>query len=316
MVDQAELARRGRRMAIDAATAQLFETLAREGATARLLKGPSIARWLYDDPSEREYGDCDVLIAPDSLAAAERALETLGYQREYDDRTLPDWWREHASAWLRHRDGVSVDLHRTLVGIGVSAAECWRLLSADPASLRVGDADVPTLGEPARALHVALHAAQHGGDWGHGLEDLQRALERGQDAVWRRAAELARRLHAEDALVAGLMLSESGRALIIRLALPSAPAGTDARLRAMGAPSPAVTFETLVSAQGLRAQAAIAGRKLVPPPEFMRHWDPTAGRSGARLMWAYARRPAWVLRQLPAGLRARRRARSRGAQPD
>ena len=132
-------------MTIDAATAELFSALAQAGARARLLKGPSIAGWLYDDPDEREYGDCDVLIAPESVADAERALEALGYEREYDDRALPDWWREHASAWLRHRDGVSVDLHRTLVGIGVPDGECWRLLSADPRTSIVGNRQLPAL---------------------------------------------------------------------------------------------------------------------------------------------------------------------------
>jgi hypothetical protein len=299
-------------MVIDAATAELFSALAQEEAGVRLLKGPSIARWLYDDPSEREYGDCDVLIAPESLAVAERALETLGYQREYDDRALPAWWREHASAWLRHRDAVSIDLHRTLAGVGVPDPECWQLLSANPGSLRVGGTEVLTLSEPARMLHVALHAAQHGAGRGQGIQDLSRTLERGNDQVWRDAARLARRLHAEDALAAGLALCDAGRALATRLELPSPDAVVDARLRAAGAPSPALTFETLASADGFRARAAIAWRKLVPPPEFMTHWDPAAERGGARLLWAYVRRPAWVLRQAPAGLRAWQRARSGG----
>ena len=299
-------------MTIDAATAELFSALAQAGARARLLKGPAIARWLYHDPDEREYGDCDVLIAPEWLADAERALEALGYEREYDDRALPEWWREHASAWLRHRDGVSVDLHRTLVGVGVPDPECWQLLSADPGSLRIVDTEVLTLNEPARMLHVALHAAQHGPGRGQGIQDLNRTLERGDDQVWRDAAGLARSLHAEDALAAGLALSESGRALATRLELPSAGAAIDARLRAAGAPSPALTFEALASAAGLRARAAIVWRKLVPPAEFMTHWDPAAERGGARLLWAYARRPAWVLRQAPAGLRAWQRARSGG----
>ncbi|MFZ0386093.1 MAG: nucleotidyltransferase family protein [Solirubrobacteraceae bacterium] len=299
-------------MAIDAATAELFSALGQAGARARLLKGPSIARWLYHDPDDREYGDCDVLIAPEWLADAERALDALGYEREYDDRSLPDWWREHASAWLRHRDGVSVDLHRTLVGVGVPDPECWQLLSADPGSLRVGGIEVLTLNEPARMLHVALHAAQHGAGRGQGIQDLNRTVERGDDQVWRDTAGLARSLHAEDALAAGLALCESGRALATRLELPGTGAATDARLRAAGVRSPALTFETLASADGLRARAAIVWHKLVPPAEFMRHWDPAAERGGARLLWAYVRRPAWVLRQAPAGLRAWQRARSGG----
>jgi putative nucleotidyltransferase-like protein len=290
-------------MAIDAATAELFSSLAQVGARARLLKGPSIAGWLYDDPDEREYGDCDVLIAPESVADAERALEALGYEREYDDRALPDWWREHASAWLRHRDGVSVDLHRTLAGIGVPDAECWRLLSADPGTSIVGNRQLPALALPARALHVTLHAAQHGAGWGTTIRDLDRAIERGDDKLWRETVALARRLGAEDALAAGLGLSLAGRTLAERHGVP-ATASVGARLRAAGAPSPALGFEALALADGLRQQAGMVWRKLAPPVAYMRRLDPRARRGAAGLALAYAHRSVWLLRSAPSGLRA------------
>jgi hypothetical protein len=290
-------------MSIDAATAELFVSLAQSGARARLLKGPSIAGWLYDDPQEREYGDCDVLIAPESLADAERALEALGYERDYDDRVLPEWWREHASAWLRHRDGIRVDLHRTLVGVGVSDAECWSALSDGSVTIEVSGVGVPTLEVPARTLHVALHAAQHGPSWGHGLPDLERAVAGLDDVVWRHATELAHRLRAVDAFAAGLGLCEPGGTLAERLQLP-AVTSVDARLRAAGAQSSALSFEALASADGLRAQTAMVWRKLAPPAIYMRHWDSRAGRGPLWLAAMYARRAAWILRRTPAGLSA------------
>src|SRR5207244_13632150 len=87
--------------------------------------------------------------------------------------------------------------------------------------------------ETARALHVVLHAAQHGPTDERVLDDLELTLERVKPEIWPRVVELARRLDATDAFVAGLELSPDGRALVTRLELP--PVGTAAAaLRSAG----------------------------------------------------------------------------------
>jgi len=48
-----------------------------------------------------------------------------------------------------------VDLHRSLPGVKV-AESVWHLLAADTETLSIGGVDVQVLGEPARALLVAL----------------------------------------------------------------------------------------------------------------------------------------------------------------
>ena len=49
---------------LDLAAARASAALRDAGIRAILLKGPVIARWLYDDGSERNYGDVDLLVAP------------------------------------------------------------------------------------------------------------------------------------------------------------------------------------------------------------------------------------------------------------
>ena len=280
----------------------------RAGVEARLLKGPALARWLYGEAERRSYLDCDLLIAPADVHTAEDVLGSLAYTRHFDDRGMPSWWREHASVWVRDGDGLTVDLHRTLPGVGVDAEAAWRVLSADTDVVVVAGLPVPTLALPARALHVALHAAQHGVGAVGPLADVDRALTAAGDELWVRAAALAVQLEATEAFAAGLRLAPAGAELASRLSLPPV-SSVDAQLRAASPPPGALGFEQLARAQGTRARMEFVWRKLVPPAAFMRHWDPRAADGRLALARAYLRRPLWILRQAPRGLHAWYRAR-------
>ena len=202
----ARLAAAGTRLHIDGGTAEVLDSFDRAGVRAIMLKGPSIARWLYTDGTERPYNDCDLLVAPEQFDAAGQTLRALGYEPLLDRWGLPAWWYGHAVAWT-HPDGrVGVDLHRTLLGVGVNPATAWRVLSADPDELVVAGRRVRCLGLPARAMHVALHATQHGPGTQPAV-DLERAVTVCDDALWVGAARLAAQLDATAAFVAGLRLT-------------------------------------------------------------------------------------------------------------
>lgn len=297
---------------IDSATAEVLRAFAAEGVRCRLLKGPAIAQWLYEPGEPRYYIDSDLLVAPADLKRAEVVLERLGFVKRFDDSRMPEWWREHASEWLRPSDGVPLDVHRSLHGVGVGDDEAWSILSASPANVPVAGLDAPVLAASARALHVALHAAQHGEAQGRPLADLERAISRLDEGLWSAAARLAERLEATEALSAGLGLTAPGKELARRLGLP-APSSTAVMLHAAGPPAVALGIEQLVRARGVRARVSIIRHKVFPPPEFIRHWQPVGTDSRAGLARAYARRPFWLLRHTPRALRtwlaARRRAR-------
>ncbi len=298
----------GMRLRIDAGTAEALERFDLAGVDALLLKGPSIARWLYPNGAGRPYIDCDLLVGPADFEAAEAVLRSLGYTSLLQDLGMPSWWCEHAAVWQRHADGLSVDLHRTLIGVRVDHETAWRVLSADTEEIEVAGRPVQTLGLPARAMHVALHAAQHGPDWPSSSADLERALAAGEDELWRRAAAVAEELHATPAFVAGLRLTAAGQRLVARLALPDVRT-VEAELRAGSPPPLALGFEQLVRARGTRARAEFVWRKLAPTPEFLRDSDPRARDGRLGLERAYARRMAWLARQAPEGLLAWYRAR-------
>ncbi|MGI8863625.1 MAG: nucleotidyltransferase family protein [Solirubrobacteraceae bacterium] len=290
------------RLRIDAATVEVMRAFADGGIRCLLLKGPALASWYADDLT-RSYLDCDLWVRPRDLDSAAPILERLGFERHLDDRAMPAWWLDHATIWLRVTDGVVVDVHRALQGLGVDADTAWTILTATIEILTVAGAPVPTLAVPARALYVTLHAAHHGRGGGKAITHLERALSAEDDSVWRRASELAEELQATDPFGSGLRLTSAGASLAKRLGLP-ATQSVKVALHAASPPPIALGFEQLASAPGWRARAGIVRHKLFPPPAFIRHWAPRAAENRGQLALAYMRRPFWVLRRAPRGLKA------------
>ncbi len=286
---------------VDRLTAELAEAFAQRGVPSILLKGPSFARWLYPDGAVRSYGDCDLLVPPDRISAAQAVLRELGFRDTSAPLAHP---RLESHGWARNDD--SVDLHSTLIGIRASPQVVWDTLSAMIETQQVGGADVHVLTPPARALHVALHAAQHGPDERQPLEDLRRAIDLVPGDMWFEVAALAERLEATEAFATGLRLIPSGTAVASRLGLASA-ASTDATLRLEPVPL-ALAFDHLASTPGLKARLAIVLRELFPTAAFMRWWSPLARRGPVGLLAAYCWRPLWLLARVGPGFRAWRRA--------
>jgi hypothetical protein len=302
------------RLRIDAATAEVLRAFDAAGVESVLLKGPTLTSWLYAADARRSYLDSDLLIRPGHEKAAETALQQLGFERVWDQTALPDWWQEHGSDWSRPADGIRVDLHRSLPGLGADAETVWSALAAPPEMVPVAGHHAPALPFAGRALHVSLHAVQHGADWGKGRGDLERALAVADEATWREAAELAARLDGVDAFVMGLRLTPEGERLADRLGLPM-PASVDVALRASAPPPAALGFEQMAQVRGARPRLGMAWHKLFPPREFLEHWDPRARETRWRLALARARRPLWVLASAPRGFcawwQARRAVRKR-----
>jgi hypothetical protein len=295
-------------LAVDTVTAEVVAAMRAAEVRPLLLKGPSIAAWLYADSAPRPYADSDLLVSPESWQRAEGVLHELGF------RPVGYPWPWESRAWLRRSDRATVDLHRSLVGAVASPEAVWEALAASTETLRVGGAEVEVLGIPARALAVALHAAQHGLE-AQPLEDLRRALRIGDEKIWREAGEFARRLQAVPAFAAGLRLDPDGAVVAKRLRLPVARP-RDVALRAGSAAPLSVALERISSERSADARVRLFLRALVPSRLYMRNWSrahmsgwPAPLRRGRLRLWlAYLWRPVWLLVRLPGALTALRRA--------
>jgi len=301
------LAAAAQALAVDAVSGEVLGALGAAGIDVLLLKGPTFARLLYDSGGERSYSDTDLLLHERDVPRAESVIAELGFRLVLSGELFAEWQR-HARTWQRPADAQMVDVHWTLPGLGVEPERAWAVLARDRVALAVGGAQTAALAPPAAALHVGLHAAQHGTSAAKGIRDLERALERLPTETWRGAAGLARELNAEAAFGAGLRLAPAGRALAGELTLGEriSPA---LLLQAGAAPGAAMGFEHLAATRGTRARARLVARTLVPPADHLRFYKPLARRGRSGLAAAYLVRPLDLARQAPGALRAWRAAR-------
>lgn len=297
------------RLRLAAATAEVAGAFQCAGIQSILLKGAAIARWLYTEGAPRSFSDIDLLVRPCDRKRAQTVLAGLGFVPHVDEGEMHQALVQHATEWLRERDGAEVDLHRTLPGVEVPANDLWEALGPHTEDIPVGGADVRALSLGGTAFHLALHIAQHGrGEHGWRMRELERAIGRGEHSTWDEAAGIAARLGASGAMGAGLRMVPGGADLARRLGLPESPP-VDVALRAAKAPPVALGFDQLARAQDTRARLTILRHKTIPPATFMQAWSPLARRGRAGLLIAYAWRPLWLLVRAPAGFRAWNRAR-------
>jgi hypothetical protein len=291
-----------RRLTLEGTAARVIRALGDAGVRAVLLKGPTLSE-LYG--GTRHYSDIDVLVGPESAAAAEAVLGGLGFELRHDD--------PHSRIWSRA--GLDVDLHMTLIGAHADPARIWEALGRETEPFRLADTAVVGLNRAGRALHVTLHAAQHGTEEAKPREDLRRALDLYSEDTWTEAARLAVELDAQAAFWNGLAMEPAGREIQARLELTRGETRTETELRASTPPPTAVGLLRLAETPGLGAKAGLVWREAFPSAAFLRNWSPLARRGAVGLALAYVWRPIWMLVRLgpafAAIMRARRVARKR-----
>ena len=290
--------------ALDETTAEVVRALDGAGVRTILLRGPVIAGWLYPTAGERGYGDADLLVPPASFRGAEEVLRRLGFHESTLEAAFPGERPGHAHTWFRP-GGLAIDLHRTLVGIGVPPEEAWNVLAEGTERLTLSDVEVHVLSRPATLAILALHAAHHAGAGDQPVRDLDRAINSASADEWSAALDITRRLDAVPAFSAGLRVLPAGRDLASSLGLdasttpPSELVGSPAFHLAQGV----AWFRAL---RGPRAKAAFVGRKLVPTPERMRARSRLARRGPVGLAGAYVMRWLSALREGARAVRQRR----------
>jgi hypothetical protein len=290
-----------RALVLDGTLAEVANAFTANGVRALLLKGPALARWLYENPRRRVYLDIDLLADPERFATAEACLAELGFVHD-PAGSHPHQLYEYHEVW--RRGGLldtSVELHHTLFETHAPPERVWECLTADAHTIEVAGARIDVPGPAGLALIVVLHAVVNGIKEAKSLEDLRRALERADFATWQAASGLADELGAAEAFAVGLRLAPRGRQLADRLGLPT-PASRRLLLSASSAPDTAAGIEWLVATPGFAGRLRLLLGELVPSREFMRLWFPLSRRHRWGMALAYIWRPIWLAAKLPGGL--------------
>jgi hypothetical protein len=276
-----------RALSCDQITGEVVGALRDAGVPVILLKGPSVARWLYP-AGGRSYVDSDLLVPAPASDRAEEVLRSLGFTELLAgfhpfERTRGEPAAE--TAFIRRVErggpGGAVDLHRNLPGLLIPAELLWQEFIRSAQIALVGGVEVCVPGRAALALHVVLHAVQH--DFhGHTDEDLRRALTVMSDDDWRPVIDLADRLGVTGILACGLRHDEVGAEVADRLGVP--------RLRAaMSAPKGAASFAEFWTAPAWRAKARLIRWMLFPSPAKVRYVADPSGVHRPPLLRAYTR---------------------------
>jgi putative nucleotidyltransferase-like protein len=295
---------------MDALAAQTKAQFDARGIEAILLKGPSFARWLYEGGPARLYTDVDFLVSPDNWGPAREMLIELGYEAEFTHFEHPQMGTVTSEGWMRGDD--QVDLHCTLWGISADPSIVWATLSQTAEPMAIGGSVLSVLSEPARTMHVALHAAQHGDSEIKTKTDLERAIAVLPSDTWRQGAELAESLGALPEFATGLRQVPAGGEVAAHLGLDQLTSA-DAELRAAQTPL-ASGFEHLAQTPGVLAKLRVLKSELFPTASFLRWWLPIAKYGKAGLAAAYVWRWLWMARHGIPGFRAWRRARREAAR--
>jgi hypothetical protein len=297
-----------RTLRIDHLTAEVVQAFQAAGIRSILLKGPALARWLYDEGAMRPYADCDLLVRTDSFQAAEGILASMGFEREGLDSIVGDW-PKHARTWKRP-DGTTIDLHVTLVGIAVAPPQAWDILTDGTEHMRVAGIEVEVLSPAARAVLVALNAAKDAARVGKVRHDLGHALDRLPTDLWKEAMAVAARLKSIGAFAAGLRRTPAGERLADELGLPHDTPSVIA-LRERPPPPLAMGLDWLLATPGWSGKFRVVLRKVAPPPSFLRAWTPIARKGRLGLALAYVWRPVWLAWRVGPALGAWWRVRSK-----
>jgi hypothetical protein len=296
-----------RRLSLENALAEITQLLETRGVRPLLLKGPAFAHWLYDDPRERSYRDLDLLVGPDGFDAAMRGLAELSFERESASLRANEGAPHHEKLVRSGAPGtfpVIVELHHTLrLLLSAPPSLVWQRLTEGVQTLEVAGAHVRVPSEAVSALIVVLHASQHGVSGRRAMSDLQRAVDRVDLDIWRKADALAWELGAGPAFAAGLRLDPAGRDVADKLGLgDTTPRAV--RLLDPTQPPTASGIELLIATRGAGARLKLLASELVPSPGFMRYSSALARRGRLGLVGAYLWRPIQLARGTLAWSRA------------
>lgn len=191
----------------------------RYGIDSIPVKGPTLAAIVYDDLSNRQYDDLDVLVHLEDVDKSREVLAVLGFRRvsrvynDSRDALLP---QDVEETFIHADNAITLELHwslnhRTLAN-GTLDERWWE----DRHQVVLGGEGIRTLGPERLILYLSMHGAKH--SWARigWLCDLHRCLVTFPNANWEVVRRMANENGASRMIAVGLLLVSDlldGRAL-------------------------------------------------------------------------------------------------------
>ncbi len=138
---------------------KILSSFDQAGITYRVFKGAALAHVVYPDPSQRVFGDLDLLIPGAQLAEARQHLVTHFDGDDIFPEVRPGFDAEFAKDVLVRVEGIEIDLHRTLAagpfGMRIPVAQLFH----NPATFTLAGQHIQTMAPVPTFLQVCYNAA-------------------------------------------------------------------------------------------------------------------------------------------------------------
>jgi hypothetical protein len=178
------------------------------GVAPLAYKGPALAIQAYGDASLRDYGDLDLLVRREDLAAADAALVRAGYRDLSVSAAARAALLRNGHHLQYRRNGVLLEVHwrfgKAVFGFAEEVSGLWERADA----VEVRGRRVRTLSVPDHLLALAIHASKTMWSSLDATVCMVRLAGRVAPREWPRVVEQARRWRCEEALRVSLLLGE------------------------------------------------------------------------------------------------------------
>lgn len=168
---------------------RLARSMRDAGLAPLFLKGPALAKLLFDDIGLRHCRDLDLLVEPEAVADAAALLEAEGYAATHpvslaELRAMPRWLHAVNQLDYRHAQrGTLVELHWRIAPNAQLGSAWWT--RAHRAEVQLGSAGgVATLAGADLFAYLCLHGALHAWSRLKWLADVAALLARVDAESW------------------------------------------------------------------------------------------------------------------------------------
>jgi hypothetical protein len=187
---------------------QVVAAVSSAGVRPVILKGTALAITVYEEPSERDFADLDILVREDRLEQSVRALEAIDYVGPASPEDSLAYRHCHFHLPLRHPDAHLVEIHWALTRTGAPFELDATEFLAQSTRLERPGRPVLFLPRPEHTLlHMVVQNLQEGFSRLARLVDMDRIVASTPGFDWNTLLTEARNGHLASATAVSLQLA-------------------------------------------------------------------------------------------------------------
>jgi len=188
---------------------QIVKSLKTEHIDFMPFKGPVLSQLLYNDVTQRQYGDLDILIQKSDILKVAQILKNFGYVPIYSlSPTQYNVWYQHAKdmTFIHPHKQTHIDVHWKLMDsdhpVQIHLKEIWR----HPRPVMLRGIPLTTFSNEEMISYLCIHGSKHLWERMGWIKDID-AFIRTQTLNWDKFVHLMQNNRSERLVLLGLSLS-------------------------------------------------------------------------------------------------------------